>query len=705
MAPIANLTVRLSAQIAEFQSDFKEATRSAEKFQSEFQGIATKASALGNIIAEGVSSAIGSLGSFAESILENAGHLTDLSQKTGLTTETLQRMQFAAEQTGASLDSFTNASFKLGANLAGGNKSVVAGVAALGLSFKDLQQLRPDEQFKRIAAALGEMENPQERNRIGLLLFGKTFKEIAPAIAEGYDNLANKAAVSSDTQIAALDAAGDAWARFKRDATTHATSFAGTIIEAGQALANSGFSGALEAIANNAGNVNFALSEMINKMHQASSIKGKDINLPMPPNAAAKMTDYVKALADARAELTGLTAADKAQIAAAQKMGAEQSAVAEQFGISEVALKLLTQQTKTHTKAVKEAVVVTSEMTQVHQLLESLQRHEASALQFATSAWRAWEDTVSNALSSLPRNPVLLQGRDLSGLAPQIDTEAITKTIIEPVRTSFLSGVFGGDFGARLGGSLMSAIQGGGNIFAAAAGTIGQAITSGIAKTITSGAGLAISGALGGVINALLPGVGALLGPLVNKITGLFDRNKGRDIVVDFAEGFAGGFDGLHKQLLELGDAGEQLWIKLTQGVGRNDKTAAQAAIDEVTKALAEQAKQQEESTVATQAGAEATIETATQASLALETLNDKIKDNQTVWDAWSEFVTARIATVANSIGAISLGGGGSGSGATPPDAGSLRSGAPNMNVTLRLPDNTVLLKQFVKGLQSEGLA
>jgi hypothetical protein len=47
MAPIASLTVRLSAQIAEFQSEFREATKSAQKFSDDFQGVATKAAAVG----------------------------------------------------------------------------------------------------------------------------------------------------------------------------------------------------------------------------------------------------------------------------------------------------------------------------------------------------------------------------------------------------------------------------------------------------------------------------------------------------------------------------------------------------------------------------------------------------------------------------------------------------------------------------------
>ena len=47
-----------------------------------------------------------------------------------------------------------------------------------------------------------------------------------------------------------------------------------------------------------------------------------------------------------------------------------------------------------------------------------------------------------------------------------------------------------------------------------------------------------------------------------------------------------GGFDALQKKLEALGEEGGKLWVKLTQGVPKNDKAAAAAAIAEVEAAL-----------------------------------------------------------------------------------------------------------------------
>jgi hypothetical protein len=141
-------------------------------------------------------------------------------------------------------------------------------------------------------------------------------------------------------------------------------------------------------------------------------------------------------------------------------------------------------------------------------------------------------------------------------------------------------------------------------------------------------------------------------GKAVVALFGLFDRNKGRDLVVDFAETF-GGFDALHEKLLMLGEDGERLWIKLTQGVGRNNPTQAQQAIDEVTQALDEQAKKSDDAKSATEEQAQATIETATEAAKALDELGGKLDISKDQWKEWGAVVTGELQALANAIRAL----------------------------------------------------
>ena len=140
---------------------------------------------------------------------------------------------------------------------------------------------------------------------------------------------------------------------------------------------------------------------------------------------------------------------------------------------------------------------------------------------------------------------------------------------------------------------------------------------------------------VGGILNAV-PVIGPMLsqfaGPLVEgfkkivgKIAGLFDRNKGRDIVEDFVKGF-GGFDAFHQMLGEkLPADAERLWTLLTQGVGRNNPAQAHAAIDEVNAALARQAQQHADVQAAAEQASATQLAAQQQAKTAIEGLNSEI--------------------------------------------------------------------------------
>lgn len=86
--------------------------------------------------------------------------------------------------------------------------------------------------------------------------------------------------------------------------------------------------------------------------------------------------------------------------------------------------------------------------------------------------------------------------------------------------------------------------------------------------------------------------LGGLLGLKTGKLGALLGTNAtGRSAVIDFAQSF-GGFDALHKKLLDTFDpaTAERFWISLTQGVGRANPKEAAAAIDAINQAFGIQA-------------------------------------------------------------------------------------------------------------------
>lgn len=138
--------------------------------------------------------------------------------------------------------------------------------------------------------------------------------------------------------------------------------------------------------------------------------------------------------------------------------------------------------------------------------------------------------------------------------------------------------------------SIMGAIQGGGKIFSSAGSSIGEFLLGpkGLGGSITKAIAAGTLGkTLGNSLNAILPGVGAMVGPMLDSVMGKIFGKAGRQAVEEFAASM-GGFQALNTKLANM-PGGEQMWIKLTQGVGRNNPEQAKAVIAEVTAFIQQQ--------------------------------------------------------------------------------------------------------------------
>lgn len=111
-------------------------------------------------------------------LIDFASHLTDLSQRTGISTTGLQKLQLAFEQSGISLDTVTTASDKLAKNLIGGDKSAIGALQKLGLSVQELKQMAPEAQLLKVADAVGRIESPTEKAYAAMTIFGKGGAEL-----------------------------------------------------------------------------------------------------------------------------------------------------------------------------------------------------------------------------------------------------------------------------------------------------------------------------------------------------------------------------------------------------------------------------------------------------------------------------------------------------------------------------------------------
>jgi hypothetical protein len=146
-------------------------------------------------------------------VLSDAAKLSDISMES--LSKSLQKMQVAISNAGS------------------GSKSQLEAFSALNIEFAELQRLRPEDQFLRIADQINRLESPADRVRAAVELFGKAGAELLPFFEQGAagikkatDEIVRMGGVLSDDQIQKLADADDAvkrlgqsWATFSRTLT------------------------------------------------------------------------------------------------------------------------------------------------------------------------------------------------------------------------------------------------------------------------------------------------------------------------------------------------------------------------------------------------------------------------------------------------------------------------------------------------------
>ena len=123
-----------------------------------------------------------------------ADNINTLSSVTGLSTEKLQELQYAAELVDTSVDTISGSMTK---NLASMNKyqkgsdDIVAAYDRLGVSVEDATgKLRDDETvYWELIDALGQVEDETERDSLAMTLLGKSAKDLNPLIEAGADTM------------------------------------------------------------------------------------------------------------------------------------------------------------------------------------------------------------------------------------------------------------------------------------------------------------------------------------------------------------------------------------------------------------------------------------------------------------------------------------------------------------------------------------
>jgi len=120
-----------------------------------------------------------------------------MSKKVGLTAEEFQKLEFAAERSGAPIDAIADGlktlTSMIDAQEKGGSELVTPfsqTLDELRISMEDLKKSNPQEQLEMIADALMGVQDPLERTQKGIYLLGETgAKELQPLFAAGAEGI------------------------------------------------------------------------------------------------------------------------------------------------------------------------------------------------------------------------------------------------------------------------------------------------------------------------------------------------------------------------------------------------------------------------------------------------------------------------------------------------------------------------------------
>lgn len=169
--------------------------------------------AFGGAIAGAMS--IGAVAAFASEMMDLAGNLQDMSDKTGVGVVALQELQFAFGQGGASAEDIDKAITKLAENTTtalGGNEKMIASFGRLGVSADDLVKLEPDEILMEIAKSAADAHDPAKRLSDILDVLGKSGGKMAPGLnagAEAIRDLRKQALTLTADEVSMMDDASD----------------------------------------------------------------------------------------------------------------------------------------------------------------------------------------------------------------------------------------------------------------------------------------------------------------------------------------------------------------------------------------------------------------------------------------------------------------------------------------------------------------
>ena len=185
----------LTREVVKTEAELKKATKAQEEFNVKAEEASAKLTDVGNkaqavadktkALSTAAAGLLVAIGGAAVKSAEWADNLNTLSQQTGITTEDLQKMQYASELVDVSVDDIAGSMTKLRKAMVADNKADV--FQQLGVSVRDSTGALRDSSdvFYDVLDRLGKVGNETERDALAMEIFGRSADQLAGIIDDG----------------------------------------------------------------------------------------------------------------------------------------------------------------------------------------------------------------------------------------------------------------------------------------------------------------------------------------------------------------------------------------------------------------------------------------------------------------------------------------------------------------------------------------
>lgn len=198
------------AKLASTSQQLKELGSSGKGAQAVLQGIGQ---GIGQMAFDRAVDGLRMVNDQVQRVIALGSGLADLSAKTSMSVESLQRMKYAGDLVGVSLDEITAASLKAQQQI----EKAPGAYEKWGLSVEKLRAMQPEDQLAAIADKIRSIPEPTRQVAAAMDLLGKGGAQTLPLLRSNFRDLLKEAddlggVLSTDT-VNALDDVDDATAR------------------------------------------------------------------------------------------------------------------------------------------------------------------------------------------------------------------------------------------------------------------------------------------------------------------------------------------------------------------------------------------------------------------------------------------------------------------------------------------------------------